>query len=100
MQRWLRRTIGLGFVVNHRIVVPGFGPAELDIAWPDALVALELEGADHRDRGIVHDHDTVRQNALVLAGWTVLRCTYRRWLRDAPGLAAEIRRSLEIRSRR
>lgn len=95
VQRWLPGAVGGEFTLAHRIVVDGFGPVEIDVAWPVQRVALELEGADHRDRRAVHDHDTARQNALVIAGWTVLRATYRRWVRDPAGLAAELRSLLE-----
>ncbi len=88
--RWLRDHRVTGWELHHRIVVPGFGPVELDFAWPDRCVALELEGADHRDRTTVHDRDTARQNRLVLAGYTVVRVTYRRWLRHPAEVLAEL----------
>jgi GNAT superfamily N-acetyltransferase len=79
-----------GWVMHHRLVLPLFGPVEVDFAWPDRRIALELEGRDHVDRRGVHDRDTERQNHLVLAGWTVLRLTYRRWLRAPDAVLAEL----------
>lgn len=94
--RWLRDE-GIGrWVLHHRIVVPGFGPVELDYAWPDSRVALELEGADHRDRRAVHDNDTERQNWIVLAGFTVVRTTYRRWIRHTTRVRHEIEAALAL----
>lgn len=88
--RWLQPLDVPGWVLHHRSVVPGFGPVELDIAWPDLGVAVELEGGDHRDRRLVHDRDTARQNALAAADWIVLRVTYRRWLQEPGQVLAEI----------
>lgn len=93
--RWLIAQRVSGWELHHRIAVPGFGPVELDVAWPAQRVALELEGADHWDRRLVHDHDTVRQNALALAGWTILRLTYRRWLQEPTQVLGEIGALLE-----
>lgn len=92
--RWLRDEGVLGWVLHHRIIVPEFGPVEIDFAWPEELVALELEGADHRDRKTVHDNDTERQNRITLAGYTVVRTTYRRWIRNPLRVLAELEASL------
>lgn len=88
--RWLDLHRVTGWTLHHRIVLDGFGPIELDLAWPALRVAVELEGADHRDRRAVHDRDTARQNALAAAGWTVLRVTYRRWLQEPTQVLAEL----------
>lgn len=92
--RWLTVEDVGGWEFHHQIVVNGFGPVELDIAWPGPKVALELEGALHIDARAVHDHDTERQNWIALAGWDVLRLTYRRWLRRPEAVLAEIRRAI------
>ena len=92
--RWLRRNGITGWRLHHRLVLPGHGPVEPDIAWADRRLALELEGADHRDRELVHDADTGRQNALLLAGWDVMRLTYRRWLRHTDRVLDELRAAL------
>lgn len=46
----------------------------MDLAWPERKVLVEFDGNVHRDRKVFVD-DLRRQNALVLAGWTVLRFT-------------------------
>lgn len=47
----------------------------LDFAWPAEKVALEVDGyAFHSDRG-AFDHDRVRGNRLLAAGWQVLHTT-------------------------
>ncbi len=89
--------VGDGAVLSHR---PVRGPLEIDIAWPDLRVAFELEGADHRDRSIVHDDDTERQNWLQIAGWRVVRTTYRRWLRHTSTVLAELEAALALAASR
>ncbi|WP_436795496.1 type IV toxin-antitoxin system AbiEi family antitoxin domain-containing protein [Actinospongicola halichondriae] len=94
--RWLDAEGVGGWTLHHRIVVPGFGPIEFDLAWPTCRLALELEGADHRDRSGVHDRDTRRQNVAHLAGWDVLRVTYRRWIRSTAAVLAEITAAIAV----
>lgn len=88
--RWLTDEGVTGWDMHHRIVVPGRGPVEIDFAWPAEMVALELEGCDHRLRAKVHDDDTERQNWITLAGFTVLRTTYKRWIRHTLQVLREI----------
>lgn len=95
--RWLEANDVTGWVRHHCTVAPGHGAVEIDIAWPDLRIALELEGGDHVDRAGVHDNDTGRQNALVLDGWIVLRATYRRWLRHSDAVLREITTALAAR---
>lgn len=48
---------------------------ELDVAFPDVRLAIEVDGFDYhrRDR---FQRDRTKQNALTRAGWTVLRFTW------------------------
>jgi very-short-patch-repair endonuclease len=50
-----------------------------DFAWPDLLVAVEVEGAIHacgrHTRGVGFEVDCVKYNEAALLGWTVLRVT-------------------------
>lgn len=92
--RWLTDEGITGWVLHHRIVVPQRGPVELDVAWPELRISLELEGCDHRLRSKVHDDDTERQNWISLAGYTVLRTTYRRWIGHTLSVLAEIEAAL------
>jgi len=75
----LRVLIRAGFpppVQQHR--VEAFGHTYfLDLAYPEAKLAIEVDGFEfHRGRG-AFDHDRARQNDLVAAGWTVVRFTSR-----------------------
>jgi very-short-patch-repair endonuclease len=86
----LVRAAGLtGWVVGYRI-----GGYEVDLAFPDDRVAVEVDGwAWHSDverfRG-----DRRRQNALVLDGWTVLRFTWHDLTQRPAAVVAEIRRAV------
>lgn len=50
-----------------------------DMAWPRAMVALELDGATwtggRHSRGVGYARDCEKLNAATLAGWRVLRVT-------------------------
>ena len=68
-----------GFVRNHPV-----GRYRVDIAFPESRVAVEVDGWAWHHAGIRFQSDRVRQNALVLAGWTVLRVTWRD-VTESPG---------------
>jgi hypothetical protein len=72
-------------VLHHQIVDDrGVFLAEVDLAYPSLMIAIELDGEIHRTREVFH-RDRPRQNALELRGWTVLRFTWRQ-LQDEPDL--------------
>jgi very-short-patch-repair endonuclease len=87
----LLRTAGVtGWLADHRICVPGYGAAVLDLAFPAARVLVEIDGwAYHRDLPAFR-RDQDRQNALVLAGWTVLRVNWHRLEADPDGVLGMI----------
>jgi hypothetical protein len=61
----------------------------LDRAWPEAKLAVELDGARHHTSPEDRQRDLARDAALAAAGWIVLRFTY-----------AEVRRNPErVRAR-
>ncbi len=60
--------------VNHRVRVGG-SVRYLDLAWPDAKVAVEFDGFVPHSTRRVFDDDRARQNDLVADGWTVFRIT-------------------------
>ncbi|GLZ48800.1 hypothetical protein Acsp06_49850 [Actinomycetospora sp. NBRC 106375] len=76
MHRLLRDAGVGGWFADHPVDVPRYGRALLDLAFPAARVLVEIDGwAYHRDLPAFR-RDIARQNALVLAGWTVLRVTW------------------------
>jgi very-short-patch-repair endonuclease len=60
--------------VNHRVRVGG-RVRYLDLAWPDAKVAVEFDGFVPHSTRRVFDDDRARQNDLVADGWTIFRVT-------------------------
>lgn len=65
----------------------------IDLAYPAAMLAIELDGSVHLERA-VWEADHCRQNALSLAGWRVLRFTWRDYMTRRVHLIQEIRVAL------
>lgn len=81
-----------GWTSNHPVVVGGFR-YYLDIAFPEAKLAIEIDGRLHHGPE-AFEKDRWRQNDLVLEGWRVLRFTWA-MLVEAPELVlAAIERAL------
>lgn len=79
-------------VLQHEIQVGG-RTYRLDLAYPDQHLAIELDGSVHLERAVwQRDHE--RQNALVLAGWTVLRFTWSDYTTRSFYLVNEVRSAL------
>ncbi len=62
--------------LQHVVTTDGRFVARVDLAWPELRLGLEADGvAWHGDPAALHG-DRVRQNALAILGWTVLRATW------------------------
>ena len=48
----------------------------IDFAWPEFKLAVEVDGWETHSNPQAFQNDLDRQNALVAAGWTVLRFTW------------------------
>lgn len=71
----------------------------LDMAYPDLKIAIEADGfAVHGERS-AFENDRRRQNDLVLAGWQVLRFTWRQICREPEQVVAAIRLVLDRATR-
>jgi very-short-patch-repair endonuclease len=71
-----------------------FGPYEIDVGFPDVKVAIEVDGwAWHVDVDRFRT-DRRKQNALVAAGWTVLRFTWQDLQKRPTAVVAEIKSAL------
>jgi hypothetical protein len=94
-ERLAHRSLGAagitGWCADHEVWLPGYGRAVLDLAFLAARVLVEIDGwAYHRDlRAFVRD--TARQNALVLAGWVVIRTTWYELTEDPERFVANVR---------
>ena len=88
-----RRQDGV-FSRRHPLLVAGRVVAVLDIAFPLVLLAIEIDGwAWHSDPERFQD-DRRRQNALVAAGWTVLRFTWADLIERPEQVVATVVRTL------
>jgi len=77
------------------VLVAGF---EVDALWPAERLVVELDGHEfHRTRA-AFERDRARDAALAVAGYTVVRVTYRRLLAEPAQIAGELR-TLLLRGR-
>ena len=61
--------------LQHSVRLPGGGRAFIDFAYPDARLAIEVDGFDSHSEFADWQRDRTRQNGLIVLGWTVLRFT-------------------------
>jgi very-short-patch-repair endonuclease len=67
---------------------------EVDCAWAEARLIVELDGRTTHDTATAFEADRARDRRLEAAGWRVIRITWRQ-LRDTPGeVEADLRRLL------
>ena len=77
--RVLRALIAAGLpapVQQHRVRLES-RTYELDLAYPDRLLAMELDGWEFHKSRSAFDDDRARANSLIIHGWTLLRFTSR-----------------------
>lgn len=88
----LRQSGVTGWKANQHVA--GY---EVDFVFPDAKVAIEIDGLAFHSGADDFQRDRIKQNAIALAGWQVLRFT---WLdlTEYPGrVIATIRRAISAR---
>lgn len=66
----------------------------IDFAYPSVMIAIEVDGYETRIAREALLRQTKRQNAIVLAGWQVLRFTWEQVVFDPSGVAAQITAAL------
>jgi very-short-patch-repair endonuclease len=91
--RWLLHAAGLPRPDLQHEIWTSSGRFFADLAWSEAKVIVEFDGDIHRDREIFVN-DIRRQNALVAAGWTILRFSSADVLGRPEQVIAAIRRAL------
>ncbi len=62
-------------VQQHPVRLGSGGGAVLDLAYPEHLVAVELDGWAFHGTRVAFDRDRLRRNELTLLGWHVLQFT-------------------------
>jgi very-short-patch-repair endonuclease len=80
-------------VFQHEVRIGG-RTYRIDAAYPDLKLAIEVDGYAKRASPEAMARDLARQNALVLAGWTILRFPWSRIVGDPSSVAEEIMRAL------
>lgn len=90
---------GVLTVFRHRSLPPSVGQYAiqladrrlfLDRAWPEAKLAVELDGARHHTSPVDRHRDLARDRELAAQGWVVLRFTYADVVRDPAGVRAKV----------
>lgn len=79
-------------VPQHAVVHNGVFLGEVDLAWPEARLIVEYEGAYHFD-GVQIVKDDARYSRLIAAGWRVIRLSSAD-LRDLGAVVERIRAAL------
>jgi very-short-patch-repair endonuclease len=92
---------GVSLPEHHHVVRLDRGiVAELDYAYPDKRVALEVDGYGvHLRSRETFEYDRDRQNELEIAGWRVLRFTSRALAGEPERVASQVARMLTLRAR-
>jgi very-short-patch-repair endonuclease len=91
--RLLRRHRIAGWTANLEVTVAG-RTYFIDIAFPRARLAIEIDGRLHEDDPDIFEEDRFRQNDLVGSGWHVLRFTYDMLVNHPAYVIACIRKAL------
>ncbi len=71
----------------------------LDIAYPDQMVDVDLDGSRYHFGDDQREQDMRRDAALVAAGWLVVRFSHRRLHQDPDAVRREVLATLEVRRR-
>jgi very-short-patch-repair endonuclease len=85
----------------HHVIGPYehvIGPYEVDFAFPEARVAVEVDGwGSHGDRA-AFESDRARDLALASRGWLVVRLTWWAVTRQPARVFAQLRQVLDRRA--
>ena len=94
----LFRTAGItGWVANYVVRDQRGRPrAELDFAFPDLHLCIEIDGREAHSGTTAFERDRRRQNALSLDGWTVLRFTWHQLVHEPEWVVAQVRSAMAM----
>jgi hypothetical protein len=87
---------GLPEPVAQHVVAGADGQflARVDLAYPDARIAIEYDSFEHHTGKVALVRDSARRNALTAAGWTVVSATAADLQRGCRQLTRDLRRVL------
>lgn len=99
LERWMRRLLKEARLPPPKrqweiFDVKGEFVAQVDLAYPDSMLVIELDGYGPHSQKRVFEKDRVRSNALTNLGWRVLHFTWERLRADPEGVIAEMARAL------
>ena len=78
-------------VMEYRVHTPdGRFVAQVDLAYPDRRVAIELDSRLWHLNRVSFDRDPERRNRLTIVGWTVLNFTWSHYANDQRALCAMV----------
>lgn len=77
-------------VGQYKILLPGGRKVYADRAWPEAKLAVEMDGARFHTSLEDRQRDLARDRELAAVGWVVLRFTYAEVLRDPDAVRARV----------
>lgn len=63
----------------------------LDMAYPDLMIAIEIDGRQHAEDAEISANDRIRQQALKRLGWTILRIRSRHLATDLAAALTHLR---------
>ncbi|MEY2431702.1 MAG: hypothetical protein QOC92_1427 [Acidimicrobiaceae bacterium] len=84
-------------IAEHPVKVGG-ASYRVDLAYPEAKVAIELDDKESHLTDKAFEEDRIRENRLKLAGWLVLRYTWDRLINEPNVIVDEVREALRSRS--
>lgn len=82
-------------VFQHEVWHAGRFIARIDAAYPDRMLAIEVDGFSAHSSPDAFQRDRTRQNRLVALGWTVLRFTWADVVQQPAMVATTVRETLE-----
>jgi very-short-patch-repair endonuclease len=89
----LCRLAGLPIPVHQLPVRIQGRERRIDFAYPELMIAIEVDGFEHHATATGFTSDRVRGNDLALAGWTVLHFTWNQIVHQPGYVASVVRRA-------
>ena len=84
--------------LEHRIMSGGRLVAQVDLAYPEARIAIELDGRRWHDTSKAFVADRERWRRIDAAGWLLLPMTWSTWADGLDGFIDDVRSAHSIRS--
>jgi hypothetical protein len=77
VRAWLRKFGFPGPVFQFEVVLPDYGPARLDFAYPDIAVGVEADSFQWHSGRVAFERDRARISEFASLGWIIIQTTYR-----------------------